>query len=62
LTDLDRALDSLAREHPQAAEIIEMQYFGGLTAEEVGGAIGISVHVVRHEIRFAQAWLRRELS
>jgi RNA polymerase sigma factor (TIGR02999 family) len=61
LTDLDRALDSLAREHPQAAEIIEMQYFGGLTAEEIAVTVGLTVHVVRHEIRFAQAWLRRKL-
>ena len=62
LTDLDRALDALAREHKEAADIIEMQYFGGLTAEEIAVTMGLSVHVVRHEIRFAQAWLRRELS
>jgi DNA-directed RNA polymerase specialized sigma24 family protein len=41
--------------------VIEMRYFGGLTAEEIAQAVGRTVHVVRHEIRFAQAWLRREL-
>jgi RNA polymerase sigma factor (TIGR02999 family) len=61
LTDLDRAIDELSREHPPLAEVIEMRYFGGLTAEEIAEAVGRTVHVVRHEIRFAQAWLRREL-
>jgi RNA polymerase sigma-70 factor (ECF subfamily) len=61
LTDLDRAIEGLSREHPPLAEVIEMRYFGGLTAEEIALAVGRTVHVVRHEIRFAQAWLRREL-
>jgi RNA polymerase sigma-70 factor, ECF subfamily len=61
LTDLDRAIEGLFREHPPLGEVIEMRYFGGLTAEEIAAAVGRTVHVIRHEIRFAQAWLRREL-
>jgi RNA polymerase sigma factor (TIGR02999 family) len=61
LTDLDRAIDHLSRKHPPLAEVIEMRYFGGLTAEEIAVAVSRTVHVVRHELRFAQAWLRREL-
>ena len=61
LTDLDRAIEGLCREHPQAGEAIIMRYFGGLTADEIADTEGRSVHIVRHEIRFAQAWLRREL-
>jgi RNA polymerase sigma-70 factor, ECF subfamily len=61
LTDLDRAIEGLCGEHPQAGDVIVMRYFGGLTAEEIAEAVGRSVHVVRHEIRFGQAWLRREL-
>jgi DNA-directed RNA polymerase specialized sigma24 family protein len=38
-----------------------MHYFGGMSAEEVALAVGRSVHVVRHELRFARAWLRRAL-
>ena len=60
--DLDRAIETLARENPSLAEVIEMRYFGGMTAEETSAAVGRSVHIVRHEIRFAQAWLRRELA
>jgi RNA polymerase sigma factor (TIGR02999 family) len=62
LADLDHAIDGLFREHPLLGEVIEMRYFGGLTAEEIAEAVGRTVHVVRHEIRFAQAWMRRELS
>jgi RNA polymerase sigma-70 factor (ECF subfamily) len=61
LTDLDLALEALSREHPQIGEVIEMQYFGGLTAEEIAAAVDRSAHVIRHELRFAQAWLRRKL-
>lgn len=61
LTDLDQAIEGLCREHPRLGDVIVMRYFGGLTAEEIAEAVGRSVHIVRHEIRFAQAWLRREL-
>ena len=61
LLDLDRAIDALAREHPPLAEVIEMRFFGGMTAEETSEVVGRSVHIVRHELRFAQAWLRRQL-
>jgi RNA polymerase sigma factor (TIGR02999 family) len=60
--DLDRAMDALAREDASLAQVIEMRYFGGMTAEETAEALGRSVHIVRHELRFAQAWLRRELA
>jgi RNA polymerase sigma factor (TIGR02999 family) len=61
LIELDRALDALAREDEKLARLVEMRYFGGMTAEEAAEALGISVHVVRHDLRFAQAWLRRKL-
>jgi RNA polymerase sigma factor (TIGR02999 family) len=62
LLDLHRALETLERDNPSLARIVEMHYFGGLTAEEVALATGRSAHVVRHEIRAARAWLRRELA
>jgi RNA polymerase sigma factor (TIGR02999 family) len=62
LLDLDRAMEELARENPLPAESIELRYFGGMTAEETAEAVGRSVHVVQHELRFAHAWLRRRLS
>jgi RNA polymerase sigma factor (TIGR02999 family) len=62
LLDLDRALDALAQEDQPLAQLVEMRYFGGMTAEETAGALSQSVHVVRHDLRLAQAWLRRKLS
>ena len=62
LIELDSALDALAGEDQALARLVEMRYFGGMTAEESAEALGISVHVVRHDLRFAQAWLRRKLN
>jgi RNA polymerase sigma factor (TIGR02999 family) len=61
LLDLDRALDELASEDQALAGLIEMRYFGGMTAEESAEVTGQSVHRVRHDLRLAQAWLRRKL-
>lgn len=62
LLDLDLAMEALARERSSLAELIEMRYFGGMTAEETAEVVGRSVHIVRHELRLAHAWLRRELA
>jgi RNA polymerase sigma factor (TIGR02999 family) len=58
---LDDALEALAAEDEQLAQVIEMRYFGGMTAEESAEALSTSVHVVRHHLRFAQAWLQRRM-
>jgi RNA polymerase sigma factor (TIGR02999 family) len=62
ILELDRAIDALASENPVLAQAIELRYFGGLTAEEAAEFTGRSVHSVRHDLRFAQAWLRRALA
>ena len=62
LIELDDAIKALAAEDESLARLVEMRYFGGMTAEETAGALGLSVHVVRHDLRFAQAWLRRKLN
>jgi RNA polymerase sigma factor (TIGR02999 family) len=62
LIELDDAIKALAAEDEALARLIEMRYFGGMTAEETAEALGLSVHVVRHDLRYAQAWLRRKLS
>lgn len=59
---LDDALSRLAREHPRKAQLIEMRYFGGMTAEDSAAVLSVSVHTVRRELRFAQAWLHRDLA
>ena len=61
ILDLDRALDALAAEDEDLARLIEMRYFGGMSAEETATVLDKSVHIVRHDLRLAQAWLRRKL-
>ena len=61
LIKLDDAMKELALEDESAARVIEMRYFGGMTAEETAKVLGRSVHTVRHDLRLAKAWLRREL-
>lgn len=62
LLDLNEALNALATEDQSLAQMVEMRYFGGMTAEETAEALNQSVHVVRHDLRLAMAWLRRSLS
>jgi RNA polymerase sigma factor (TIGR02999 family) len=61
LVALDDALNSLERQDPRLARLIEMRYFGGLTAEETSVVMNLEVGEVRRELALAQAWLRREL-
>ena len=61
LLAIDEALGRLELEGPRLVTLIEMRYFGGMTAEDTAEALGESVHVVRHELRYALAWLRRAL-
>jgi RNA polymerase sigma-70 factor (ECF subfamily) len=58
---IDDALNELARKDAIKAKLIEMRFFGGLTAEESAEATGLPVTDVRRHLRVAQAWLQREL-
>jgi RNA polymerase sigma factor (TIGR02999 family) len=59
---LDDALRSLAEFDERKSRAIELKYYGGMTTEEIGIVLGISVATVGRELRLGQAWLRRELS
>ena len=61
LLEMDDALGRLSRTDPLKVQLLEMRYFARMTAEDSAESLGISVHVVRRELRLAQAWLRREL-
>jgi RNA polymerase sigma factor (TIGR02999 family) len=58
---LDDALTRLAAFDERKSRVIELRYFGGLGVEETAEALSLSVATVRREMRFAEAWLRREL-
>jgi RNA polymerase sigma factor (TIGR02999 family) len=59
---LDEALRKLAEIDERKSRAIELKFFGGMTTEEIGAVLGISVATVGRELRVGQAWLRRELS
>lgn len=59
---MNEALDRLARADHLKAQLIEMRYFGGMTAEETSAALSIPVDEVRRQIRLAQAWLHKEMT
>jgi RNA polymerase sigma-70 factor (ECF subfamily) len=59
---VDDALRALEQHDARKAKLIEMRFFGGMTAEESAEVLGLPTHTVRSELRVAQAWLRRELN
>jgi len=59
---LDEALNRLGSTDPLMVQLIEMRYFGGMSAEESAAVLSMSVHVVRRQLRLAQAWLRKEVA
>jgi RNA polymerase sigma-70 factor, ECF subfamily len=61
LIEVDDALKALEVHDARKAQLIEMRFFGGMTAEESADALNLPVQTVRGELRIAQAWLRREL-
>lgn len=62
LLELDDALARLALRDRRKSDIVELLFFGGLTYDEVGEALGISRATVDRELRLAKAWLHRELA
>ncbi len=62
LLDLDNALVRLDQSDPRKAEIIELHAFGGLTYDEMAQLLDISAATIKRDLRFAKAWLARELA
>ncbi|MEP7337490.1 MAG: sigma-70 family RNA polymerase sigma factor [Acidobacteriota bacterium] len=58
---LDQALELLAADHPRAAQVVELRYFGGMTEKETAEALEISLATVKREWEFARAWLFKRL-
>jgi len=62
LLALDQALTRLADHDARAARVMEMSCFAGMEQEEIAAVVGISVPTVARDMRFARAWLNRELA
>jgi RNA polymerase sigma factor (TIGR02999 family) len=61
LLAVDEALAALAIEDPQAAEIVQMRYFVGMTVSEIADALGLAPRTVDRHWAFARAWLKRTI-
>jgi RNA polymerase sigma factor (TIGR02999 family) len=62
LLDLDSALTRLAAFDPRKSRIAELRFFGGLSLEESGHVLGLSVATVERDWQAARAWLFKTLS
>jgi RNA polymerase sigma factor (TIGR02999 family) len=60
--ELDAALHRLAEVDARAAQVIELRYFAGLSAEQVAEALSISKRTCDRDWAFAIAFLRTELA
>ena len=60
--DLDRALSTLASFDARKGQIAELRFFGGLSLEETGEVLGVSVATVERDWQAARAWLFKALS
>jgi RNA polymerase sigma factor (TIGR02999 family) len=61
IESLHLALEALEKIDRRKAQIIELRYFGGLTAEEIAQHLHIGTATITRDLRAGQAWLAREL-
>jgi RNA polymerase sigma-70 factor, ECF subfamily len=61
LLELDDALQSLAVIDARKCQVVELRFFGGLTAEESAEVLGVSPDTVLRDWKLARTWLAREM-
>jgi RNA polymerase sigma factor (TIGR02999 family) len=62
LLALDEALHELSRIDKRQEKIVEMKFFGGLSAPEISEVLGISRATVDRDWATARVWLHRQMS
>jgi RNA polymerase sigma factor (TIGR02999 family) len=61
LVAVDEALEELETEDPRQAQIVELRFFAGLTADEIASTLKISRATVKRDWATAKLWLRNRL-
>ncbi|MDM7914837.1 MAG: ECF-type sigma factor, partial [Candidatus Eisenbacteria bacterium] len=61
LLALDEALERLAAVDPRKERVVELLYFGGLTAAEAAAVLGVTSRTVERDWSYARLWLLREM-
>jgi len=54
---LDEALIELAKFDERKARIVELNFFGGLTTDEIAEVLGVAEITILREWKKAKAWL-----
>ena len=62
LLALDDALECLARDDAQAAQLVKLRYFAGVSVEEAAEMVGLSRSTAYEHWAYARAWLHRHLN
>ncbi len=62
LIALDEALEHLSKVNARAAKVVELQYFGGLSQQEIADLLRVDRRTVVRDWAMARAWLYREIS
>jgi RNA polymerase sigma factor (TIGR02999 family) len=62
LIEFDEVLTALAEFDERKADLIQLQYFAGLTFSEMTEVTGLSSTTLDRELRLARAWMRTRLS
>jgi RNA polymerase sigma factor (TIGR02999 family) len=62
LIALDDALDELGKFDRRKLQVVEMRFFGGMSAEETAEILGISEQTVLRDWRLSKAWLHCEMA
>lgn len=59
---LDEAIEKLAQNDPEAAGLVKLRYFSGLTVPEAAKALGLALRTAEREWAYARAWLYDEIT
>jgi RNA polymerase sigma factor (TIGR02999 family) len=62
LVALDEALTRFEAVDPEAARLVKLRYFAGLTMAEAAEALGLSLRSAERNWTYARTWLRRDLN
>lgn len=62
LVALDDALTALSAVDPRKSQVVELRFFGGLSAKETAEVLKVSEETVLRDWKLAKSWMRRELS
>lgn len=62
LVAVDDALTALASVDPRKCQVVELRFFGGLTAKEIAEVLKVSEDTAKRDWKLAKAWLRREMT